>query len=1312
MNTQALSNKDIADFLTRSSSALSEANNSLDESIALGTAAIEITRDAPSVGNALKTVSMRLRGYDEETEQLSDDLKSLTGDIADLTKSAQHPMGASLFTDETRTEYKSTYQILKDISEVYDELTDKQQAELLEKMAGKRNAQVVAAILNNFEAVESSLTSMENSAGNAEKEMSVIVDSIEYKTNRLKETGVGLAQELFNRESTKNTIDFLTKVLELITSLTKSIGGLGTAMVGLMTYKGFQGMGLVDLFNSGSSILGNMKNFFVQGQLSQMSLDNGITQADVRQLRNYNAMLKSGTASTVDLTRATMRMTPAAQDMAGRIQAGTVQIKELTTVSKAAALGMNLLNAAMSMGITLIVSYGISKLTQKIYEYTHAEEIARKKQEEFIESTQQSVEQNKQERKELQSIIKEYRQYEDVATLTEEQKERLKEVQDDLIESYGAEAAGLDLVNGKYDEQIAKLDELERKKAKNNEANLRVLYENAKKSYENNDGYIWESNDLLNSTYGLANALDGLVVATPQEEKVWGVEGGMYTKRYMTFELRTVDENGNELNSQQILDELLEVQDRLNQIRLDPSMQSQAIANSRNFEDFQAKTAEMISHYREEVDAFNQAQSELAQNTLHTHKILVNGAEYYADTVPAEFFQEYKRKLIEEFSQGGDAELLQPMLDYLNKTYSDLVHMSDFDRYWTSKVTEETKKAAKEVQTEGVFDWADYAEELDSITESVNTLSSAYEKLKNGTMTAEDMIKLFKEYPNLSQYAYDTDLLAEKLQEVANQKVDPLIQSLEEMAKTIKDPVQRAQLEGLVGLLYQIANLSTGIDKTAEALDGLTVDDYIKYEEDSIQRVIDSLESEKDYQEQILENLKQQKEELEELIKEYESIPDIIGKYIDSYQIKPLKDRKSEIEEYYNTEIEKLKEENDERDKNIELQEKQAALANARKSKVRVYSETGGWTYEKDINAIEKAEKELADFQNELNIEGLEKARDQETKDIEKQIKEWEDYKDEWKKQVESIKESDEALTASKILGADWREKVNKKDVGSMSSFSSAYVAYNNKLNNQVNAEIAAQERAIKARENEINKWKGYKDEVGKLKDEIDEDNQKHLQNLEKFNTEENNAWNDRIGNMRRNVETIRALSAAANNVSLPVPGDVGVWAIMENGKVLDNAFYSSQEEAEKRRRAIAESRVRARMPGAPSSAIEAAINSLLSTLTIKKYARGGINTTTGLSWLDGTKNKSEVVFNSEQAKQLYEIVKGGNFSKMISDNIVSTFKGFLDKINPKTTSKPTTASLSISFPNAHINATDYDSFKSFMDRYTNDLLLKMQVGL
>ena len=128
-NTQAVSNADIVNFLTRSSAAMAEANSSLEDTIALGTAITEITRDAQNAGQVMKTMSMRIRGVDEQTEEYSEDVAQLTGKIADLTKTAKTPGGISLFTDSTKSTYKSTVQILREISEIYDDLTDKQQAE-------------------------------------------------------------------------------------------------------------------------------------------------------------------------------------------------------------------------------------------------------------------------------------------------------------------------------------------------------------------------------------------------------------------------------------------------------------------------------------------------------------------------------------------------------------------------------------------------------------------------------------------------------------------------------------------------------------------------------------------------------------------------------------------------------------------------------------------------------------------------------------------------------------------------------------------------------------------------------------------------------------------------------------------------------------------------------------------------------------------------------------------------------------------------------------------------------------------------------
>lgn len=135
-NTATTSNAELVNMLQKSSSAMAEANNTLEQTIALETAAVEITRDDDSVGTAFKTIAMRIRGYDEETEAYTNDVEELSGTIADLTKTASTPGGISLFTDDAKTEYKSTYQLLKEISEVYDELDDKTQAQLLEALAG------------------------------------------------------------------------------------------------------------------------------------------------------------------------------------------------------------------------------------------------------------------------------------------------------------------------------------------------------------------------------------------------------------------------------------------------------------------------------------------------------------------------------------------------------------------------------------------------------------------------------------------------------------------------------------------------------------------------------------------------------------------------------------------------------------------------------------------------------------------------------------------------------------------------------------------------------------------------------------------------------------------------------------------------------------------------------------------------------------------------------------------------------------------------------------------------------------------------
>nr|DAH72659.1 MAG TPA: minor tail protein [Bacteriophage sp.] len=139
-NKFAEENQDVIEGLKRSAAAMSAMGQSFTDTAALFTGGMEILQDSESMGTALRTLSMRVRGYDEETNQLSDDLVNVTGEVADLTKTAQDSQGVSLFTDATQEHYKSMVEYLGDIADRWDQISEKNQTELLQKLFGKNRA--------------------------------------------------------------------------------------------------------------------------------------------------------------------------------------------------------------------------------------------------------------------------------------------------------------------------------------------------------------------------------------------------------------------------------------------------------------------------------------------------------------------------------------------------------------------------------------------------------------------------------------------------------------------------------------------------------------------------------------------------------------------------------------------------------------------------------------------------------------------------------------------------------------------------------------------------------------------------------------------------------------------------------------------------------------------------------------------------------------------------------------------------------------------------------------------------------------------
>ena len=248
MNKFAENNQDVVEGLKRSSAAMAAMGQTFTDTAALFTGGMEILQDAESMGTALRTLSMRVRGYDEETEELSDDLVNVTGEVADLTKTAKDAQGVSLFTDATQEHYKSMVEYLGEISDRWDQISEKNQTELLQKLFGKNRANAGAAIIKNFDQVRAAIEEMDQSAGSSDREMSTIESSLEYKINSLKETWVGTVQQMIDRGDIGKVVDALTKISEAIGFVVDNLGLLKTTALGVTAALSFKNVGILELY--------------------------------------------------------------------------------------------------------------------------------------------------------------------------------------------------------------------------------------------------------------------------------------------------------------------------------------------------------------------------------------------------------------------------------------------------------------------------------------------------------------------------------------------------------------------------------------------------------------------------------------------------------------------------------------------------------------------------------------------------------------------------------------------------------------------------------------------------------------------------------------------------------------------------------------------------------------------------------------------------------------------------------------------------------------------------------------------------------
>lgn len=237
-NNEPISESGIAEALVRSASALSAAGNSFEESVSLITAANSVLQDPDTVGTTLKTISMYLRASKTDAEAFGVSVDDMAGSVSKLRSELKSLTGVDIMKDAAGTEFKSTYQILKEISAVWDKLTDVSKANVTEMLGGKRNSNAVLSVIEQFSIAEKSMEDAANSSNSAMTEQERMMDSIEGRLKQLNASFEKFSNDVLSSDLVKFFVTLATKIVDAadgMVNLAGSIPAITAAISGVLS---------------------------------------------------------------------------------------------------------------------------------------------------------------------------------------------------------------------------------------------------------------------------------------------------------------------------------------------------------------------------------------------------------------------------------------------------------------------------------------------------------------------------------------------------------------------------------------------------------------------------------------------------------------------------------------------------------------------------------------------------------------------------------------------------------------------------------------------------------------------------------------------------------------------------------------------------------------------------------------------------------------------------------------------------------------------------------------------------------------------
>ena len=231
----AASSAALGEGLSRSASAMAASGTDMNKTLAMLAGGTEITQNAPEFGDFLKVSSMRLRGMKDELAALGEEADSTAGSINKIQSQILSLTGGQVNILDNAGNARAYYDVMKDISKIYNSLSDANKTNLTELLFGKQGGSKGTALIQAFQSgqIQNALDTTLYADGSAMKEQERWLESLEAKTRQFEAAFQSLSSSILDSKLLKWFIDFGTGSVRALDAVTSTIGSLGTIGVGI-----------------------------------------------------------------------------------------------------------------------------------------------------------------------------------------------------------------------------------------------------------------------------------------------------------------------------------------------------------------------------------------------------------------------------------------------------------------------------------------------------------------------------------------------------------------------------------------------------------------------------------------------------------------------------------------------------------------------------------------------------------------------------------------------------------------------------------------------------------------------------------------------------------------------------------------------------------------------------------------------------------------------------------------------------------------------------------------------------------------------